>query len=176
MGRNKGTCVTGLLTTRRLRCVRKTILTFLACLPPALAWAVDPNALPTGGSVAAGSASISQAGSRLSVQQQSSRAIVNWNTFNIGSQAAVNFQQPSTSSVVLNRVSAGGGVSEIYGSLTANGQVFLVNPAGTVFGRGAQVNVGGLVASSLDITNENFLNGNYRFTSGGMAGSIVNPA
>ncbi len=152
----------------------KILPSLLACLWPALGYALDPNALPTGGTVASGAASISQAGSRLNVLQHTGQAILNWNTFNIGSQASVNFQQPSASSVVLNRVGSGGGVSEIYGSLTANGQVFLINPAGTLFGRGAQVNVGGLVASSLDISNENFLNRNYRFAANGTAGAILN--
>jgi len=163
----------GLFSAGRFRCIRKFLVTLAAAIPT-FAAALDPNALPSGGAVASGAASISQAGNRLSVQQQSGKAILNWNTFNIGSKASVDFQQPGASSVVLNRVAAGGGVSEIYGSLTANGQVFLVNPAGTLFGRGAQVNVGGLVASTLDITNDNFLKGNYRFTAGGLAGSIVN--
>jgi filamentous hemagglutinin family protein len=150
------------------------ISSLIACLFPALSYALDPNALPTGGAVASGAASINQSGARLNILQQSSQAILNWNTFNIGSQASVVFQQPGAASVALNRVASGGGVSEIYGSLSANGQVFLINPAGTIFGRGAQVNVGGLVASSLDISNENFLKGNYRFAVNGTAGAILN--
>jgi len=169
-----GSGVAGFWTARRLRCVRRIFISVAVSVPSVFAHAADPSALPSGGSVAAGSASISQAGSRLTVQQQSNRAIVNWNTFNIGANASVNFQQPGAGSVVLNRVSSGGGVSEIYGNLTANGQVFLVNPSGTVFGRGAQVNVGGLVGSSLDITNANFMGGHYRFTASGTAGSILN--
>ncbi len=171
-GKQPGTSV--LLGTGRFRCVRKALVSAAFSLAPALAFALDPATVPTGGTVAAGAASISQAGPRLTVQQQSNRAILNWNTFNIGAGASVNFQQPASTSVVLNRVAGGGGVSEIYGSLTANGQVFLVNPAGTLFARGAQVNVGGLVASSLDITNENFMNGIHRFAANGTAGSILN--
>ncbi len=166
--------VPGFWTARRWRCVRRFFVSAAISSPLLFAHAADPSALPSGGSVAAGSASISQAGTRLTVQQQSNRAIVNWNSFNVGSNASVNFQQPGATSVILNRVASGGGVSEIYGSLTANGQVFLVNPAGTLFGRGAQVNVGGLVASSLDISNENFLGGHYRFAANGTAGSILN--
>ena len=70
----------------------KILPSLLACLWPALGYALDPNALPTGGTVASGAASISQAGSRLNVLQHTGQAILNWNTFNIGSQAAVNFQ------------------------------------------------------------------------------------
>src|SRR6185369_6865307 len=117
MAKPSGSHGTRLLTARRFLCVRRAIMSMVVLMPPTFAYPVDPNALPTGGSVASGVAGISQAGSRLNVQQQSAKAIVNWTTFNVGSQASVNFQQPSTTSVVLNRVSAGGGVSEIYGSL-----------------------------------------------------------
>ena len=83
------------------------------------------------------------------------------------------FQQPSASSIALNRV-LGNNASEIFGSLIANGQIFLVNPNGILFGRSAQVDVGGLAASTLGITDANFLNGRYSFTNGGSAGSVVN--
>ena len=85
----------------------------------------------------------------------SNRGLVEWSSFSIGSQARVNIVQPNAQSVLVNRVvgSAGSGpsASEIYGSLSANGRVFLVNPSGVVFGGSAQVNVGSLVATSLDL-------------------------
>ena len=139
---------------------------------PALA---DPaaNALPTNGQVVAGQAAISQAGSAMTIQQGSQRAVINWNSFNIGSAASVHFQQPSSSSVALNRVT-GSDASAIYGSLSANGQVYLVNPNGVLFAQGAQVNVGGLVASTLNIRNEDFLAGENRFVRGAATGSVVN--
>jgi filamentous hemagglutinin family protein len=68
-----------------------------------------------------------------------------WNTFNIGVNATVNFAQPSASSVALNRVTSGD-PSQIMGQLNANGQVYLINPSGILFGAGSSVNVGGLVA------------------------------
>lgn len=132
-----------------------------------------PGALPTGGQVVAGQAAISQAGSAMTIQQGSDRAILNWNNFSIGSGASVNFQQPSASAVALNRV-VGADPSAIYGSLTANGQVFLINPNGVLFGQGARVDVGGLVASTLNIRNEDFLAGHNRFTRGGATGGVVN--
>ena len=132
-----------------------------------------PNTLPAGGQVVAGQATISQSGSAMTIQQATNKAIVNWNSFSIGSKASVNFQQPSSSSVALNRV-LGTAPSAIYGSLTANGQVFLVNPNGVLFGQGARVDVGGLVASTLNIGNEDFLAGNYRFSRDGVTGSVVN--
>ncbi|MCR5882454.1 filamentous hemagglutinin N-terminal domain-containing protein [Rhizobacter sp. J219] len=84
----------------------------------------------------------------------SNRALIEWSSFSIGRQAAVNITQPNTQSVLVNRVMGSGNgpsASEIYGSMTANGRVFLLNPAGVVFGPGAQVNVGSLVATSLDL-------------------------
>jgi filamentous hemagglutinin family protein len=114
--------------------------------------------LPTGGQVVSGQAAIAVDSSRMDVSQTTRSAIVNWNTFNIGSQARVNFNQPDSSSVVLNRVLGGNG-STILGQMTANGNVFLVDPAGIIFAPGARVDVGGLVASSLGISDSNFLAG-----------------
>lgn len=154
------------------KCLAATLVTALIAqaayaAPPA------PNALPTGGQVVAGQAAISQAGSAMTIQQGSDKAILNWNSFSIGSGASVNFQQPNASSVALNRVT-GADPSAIYGSLTANGQVFLVNPNGVLFGAGARVDVGGLVASTLNIRNEDFLAGNHRFTRDGATAGVTN--
>lgn len=132
-----------------------------------------PGTLPTGGQVVAGQAAISQSGSAMTIQQDSAQAILNWNSFSIGSQASVTFQQPSSSAVALNRV-VGSDPSAIYGSLSANGQVFLVNPSGVVFGPSARVDVGGLVASTLDMRDDDFLSGDYRFDRNGATGSVVN--
>lgn len=91
------------------------------------------------------------------------KAIINWNKFNIASGETVNFIQPNVSAMVLNRVQAGGGVSEILGMLNANGNVFLINPNGVLFGAGSQVNAAGLVVSTANITDENFKNGKLIF-------------
>jgi len=137
------------------------------------AHALDANALPTGGQVVAGSATISQAANTLNVNQASQRAALDWQSFNIGSAATVNFIQPNSSAVALNRIT-GNSASEIYGKLNANGQVFFTNPNGMLFARGAQVNVGGILATTLNISNEDFMAGNYRLTNpspnGGGAG------
>ncbi|MBC7957512.1 MAG: filamentous hemagglutinin N-terminal domain-containing protein [Cytophagales bacterium] len=99
-------------------------------------------------------------GNALTVTQTTSannRGLVEWSSFSIGSAARVNIVQPNAQSVLVNRVmgtgTSGPSASEIYGSLSANGKVFLVNPSGVVFGPGAQVNVGSLVATSLDLDN-----------------------
>lgn len=135
--------------------------------------ALDPGALPTGGQIVAGSGSIVQNGSAMTVTQTTGKIIANWNSFNIGQNASVTFQQPNAVSVALNRISDQN-PSQIMGSLSANGQVFLLNPSGIIFGQTAQVNVGALVASSLNLSNENFLNGTYRFENAGVAGAIIN--
>lgn len=131
-------------------------------------WGLLPAALlplaalanPTGGTVVAGQASIGSAGSLTTIQQQSASAVINWQQFGIGAGETVQFLQPSASAAVLNRV-IGGDPSAILGNLTANGRVFLINPQGVMFGAGARVDVGGLVASTLDIRNDDFMAGRY---------------
>lgn len=137
------------------------------------------GALPTNGQVVQGSAAISQSANALTVNQSSQRLITHWDTFNIGSGARVDFIQPSRSSIALNRVMSSD-PSRIYGQLNANGQVFLVNPNGVLFGAGSRVNVGGLVASTLDISDADFNAGNFRFAGSSQAevaneGEIVTP-
>jgi filamentous hemagglutinin family protein len=132
------------------------------------------NALPANGQVVAGSGSIASSGSVLTVNQSSDKLTAQWDSFNIGSAAKVNFVQPSRSSIALNRVMSGD-PSRIYGQLNANGQVFLVNAAGILFAAGSSINVGGLVASTLDISNADFAAGNMRFTnSSGASGQVLN--
>src|SRR5947209_8535859 len=135
-----------------------------------LAFASQSFALPTGGVVSAGGATISPDGS--TINQSTANVAINWQSFSIGQGQAVRFIQPSASAVALNRV-LGPDASSILGSLSANGKVFLVNPNGVLFGQGAQVNVGGLVASTRNITDADFMAGNYRFTGSG-SGQVVN--
>ncbi len=101
---------------------------------------------PTGGSVVAGSAGIQQSGNTTNINQSSNSAVINWQGFSIGKQETVNFNQPSASSTTLNRV-IGNETSVINGALNANGQVFIVNSAGVLFGKGARSMS---AASSLD--------------------------
>ena len=126
-------------------------------------------ALPEGGQVAAGQAAITTAGSTMTIAQQTAQAIINWQNFGIGSGEAVHINQPNSQSMLLNRV-VGSNPSEIFGQLTANGQVILVNPNGVFFRPGSSVDVGGLTASTLNIANEDFLRGQLRF-----AGDSQNP-
>ena len=143
---------------------------------PAAAQAVAPppaNALPTGGNVVAGTAAISQTGASMVITQASQRAAIDWQTFNVGSAASVNFIQPSSSAVVLNRVLSGN-PSQIFGQINANGQVFLSNPGGVYFSPTASVNVGALVATTHSISNDDFMAGRDRFSRSGATGSVVN--
>lgn len=126
-------------------------------------------ALPEGGQVAAGQAAITTAGSTMTIAQQTAQAIINWQNFGIGSGEAVHINQPNSQAMLLNRV-VGSNPSEIFGQLTANGQVILVNPNGVFFRPGSSVDVGGLTASTLNIANEDFLKGQLRF-----AGDSKNP-
>lgn len=130
------------------------------------------SALPTGGQVVAGTAAISQSGSAMTITQGSAKAAINWQGFSVGSGNTVNFVQPSSSAVALNRV-LGSDISLIQGSINANGQIFLVNPNGVLFTPTAQVNVGGIVASTLNISTADFMAGNYRF-SGDSTNAVIN--
>ena len=153
--------------------VLNVALALAGLLVSPLALALDAGALPQGGSVAAGAANIAGSGNALTVTQSSDRAIVNWQSFDVGQNAGVRFVQPSTTAATLNRVT-GGPASQILGTLSANGQVYLVNPAGVLFGATAQVNVGSLVASTLRIADNDFLAGRDRFTLDGATGEVSN--
>lgn len=150
----------------------------LCIQPAALSWALalafasTVSAAPTGAAVSAGQAQVSQAGNLTRVMQQSERAVIDWRSFNLGAREAVEFQQPGAGAVTLNRV-LGGDASTILGRITANGSVFLINPNGILFGEGAQINVGGLVASTANLSNANFMAGNYRFDEPGQAGARI---
>jgi filamentous hemagglutinin family protein len=124
--------------------------------------------LPTGPTIVNGSAGIVTNGGQMTITN-SANAVLDWQSFNIGPQNRVRFEQPSTSSQVLNRV-IGNDPSNILGSLSSNGGVWLVNPHGVLFGSNARVDVGGLVASTLPVSNDDFLTGRPRFGGTGPAG------
>ena len=134
--------------------------------------AIAAQAAPTDGQIVAGSGSIRQSGATTTISQTSQNATLNWSGFNIAPQETVNFVQPSVSAIAVNRIFDTNG-TQILGHLNANGQVFLINPNGVLFGAGAQVNVGGLVASTLDLHDAS-LSGNNRTFSGNGSGSVVN--
>ncbi|MYN04448.1 filamentous hemagglutinin N-terminal domain-containing protein [Pseudoduganella sp. DS3] len=139
----------------------------------AAAPALQASALPTGMQLVAGQAGVSVQGNKMTISQATQQAIMNWQGFDIGANAQVRFNQPNASAVALNRV-VGGEATTILGKLSSNGKVFLVNPQGVLFGAGAQVDVGGLVASSLGLSDQSFLSGSYAFRAEGAAGAVRN--
>lgn len=110
---------------------------------------------------------------QVTINQNAPRAILNWQQFNIAPGEVTRFVQPSASSMALNRI-WDQSPSQIFGSLQANGSVILLNPNGVMFGPNAQINVNGLIASSLNLSDENFLNGVYRFEGSAIAGAVRN--
>ncbi|MCC4107327.1 two-partner secretion domain-containing protein [Serratia ureilytica] len=129
-------------------------------------------ALPSGQNIVAGQGDITTNGQNMTVNQHSDKLITQWDNFSVGGNESVTFHQPGSNSVALNRVVGVNG-SDIQGRLDANGKVFIVNPNGVIFGKNAQVNVGGLVASTRDISNADFLAGKNRFAGNSQA-EIVN--
>lgn len=99
----------------------------------------------------------------MAIRQTTDKAIINWQQFGIASGETVNFIQPSKYSLILNRVT-GLSSSFINGRLDANGQVFIINPNGVLLGEGAQINAGGIVASTLGISDKDFMDGNFQFS------------
>ncbi|QEM68596.1 filamentous hemagglutinin N-terminal domain-containing protein [Geobacter sp. FeAm09] len=128
---------------------------------------------PTGGVVTSGSAAISQSGSVTNVNQSTNTATINWTSFSTAPTETVNFNQPSTSSITLNRV-IGNEASVLQGALNATGKVFLINSNGILMTKGSTVNTAGFVASTLNITDADFNAGNYVFKANGSTGSVVN--
>lgn len=130
------------------------------------------QANPLGAQVVNGQVSIASQGNVLTVTN-SPGAIINWQSFSIGAGELTRFVQQGASSTVLNRI-VGQDPSRILGALQSNGRVFLINPNGILFGQGAQVNVAGLVASTLNISNEDFLAGRMKFQAGDKAAGLQN--
>jgi filamentous hemagglutinin len=129
------------------------------------------NALPVGGvingDINGSIGNIQTLGNVMTVTQNNNNMIVNWGSFDIGKNATVNFIQPSLTSAVLNRVASDAGLSQIYGNLTANGQIFIINQNGILFGGGGgSVNVNSLIASTLNINDDLFKIGFLSITDG----------
>jgi len=158
------------LLPRRLD-VRTLAGATLAALAPGLALAG-----PHGESVVAGAATVGRPDLLTTVvTQTSAAAVINWQQFNVGADEFVVFQQPSSSSVVLNRI-VGNDATQIFGSISANGRVFLANPNGVLFAPGARLDLGGLVATTFAISDDDFMAGRYEFAraAGAPDAGVVN--
>jgi filamentous hemagglutinin family protein len=128
--------------------------------------------LPIGGVVTQGIGSVSVHSGAMTINQTTPNLVADWQSFSVGAGNVVEFVQPSASATALNRV-IGADVSSIQGSIRANGQVFLLNPNGILFTPTAQVNVGGLIASTLNISDQDFLNGELEF-QGNSPNAVIN--
>jgi filamentous hemagglutinin family protein len=150
-------------------CARMALLGVAGSLAVASAHA---QSLPTGGSVTSGSATISTTTGTVTIDQSSPTAVINWDGFGIAAGNSVTFVQPNATSIALNRV-IGSDPSVVLGNLNANGKVFLVNPNGVLFGQDAQVSVGSLVASTLNVSDADFAAGRHSF-SGTSSAAVLN--
>ena len=115
---------------------------------------------PLGGAVTTGSASISTSSGKTSVNQKSEDVVIDWSSFNIGSGQTTQFIQPNAQAIAVNRIGSAS-ASEIFGALDANGRIVLINGNGLLIGKGAQVNVGSLIATSTDGSDSDLLSGNF---------------
>lgn len=138
----------------------------------ALAVAPAAHANPVDGKLAAGAASIRSKGKTLTIHQTTDKAIIDWRGFDIGADEHTRFQQPNSGSFTLNRVNSDT-PSNIQGRLSANGNIALVNPNGVLFGKGAQVDVNGLIAATADIRNQDFMAGKLRFSQPGNPDALI---
>lgn len=135
--------------------------------------AAQAQQAPTGGQVKAGSASITQTPGATNIRQNSQRAVIDWTSFNIGAGGRVDIDQPNAGAALLNRVTAKD-ASTIAGAMNANGQVFLVNQNGVVITKDGKIATqGGFVASTMNITDEDFMANHLRFAGSG-AGTVIN--
>ena len=149
-----------------------TIKTWRRALPLLLAgWLGGPAAAPTGPQVVAGQATFSQQGNVFSITN-TPNTIINWQSFGVEAGEITRFIQQSSDSAVLNRIT-GQDPTKILGALQSNGRVFIINPNGILFGKDARVDVNGLAASTLGMSNEDFLAGKRRFGGDGKPGASV---
>jgi filamentous hemagglutinin family protein len=141
-----------LMVSTALQAVVVMVLTVPAGAQP------PPNAQPMGGVVVGGAVSINQNATSTNINQATQRGAINWQSFNVGSQQSVNFQQPNAQAITLNTVT-GPNPSQIAGRINANGQVVLVNQSGVTFYKGSQVNTAGLMVSAAGANTTQFMNG-----------------
>jgi filamentous hemagglutinin family protein len=131
------------------------------------------GAAPTGASVVSGSVGIETSGASTIINQSSDRALVNWTSFDTGAGQSVLVNQPGSASLLVNRVT-GGAATRFDGTLSANGQVFLLNEAGIFFGSTASINAAGFLASTGRLDEQAFLAGDVRIELADSLASIVN--
>ncbi|MCZ8284148.1 MAG: filamentous hemagglutinin N-terminal domain-containing protein, partial [Bacteroidia bacterium] len=145
----------------------------LGCGAQSFAQGLPANALPTGWNVTSGAATITQNGNSLNINQTSQQAIANFASFNVGSGALVDIRQLNSSAALLARVT-GGDPSLIQGQIRADGALWLINQAGIMVGPGARIDVARFIASSLNVSDSDFLAGRLNFKGAGTPGDVRN--
>lgn len=161
----------------KVRAFGLTLAMSASLLPYTRAFALDDNALPSGGTVTGGSATLDYSNpGHLDVHQGTDRAIIDWNSFNIGKNATTQFYQPSSSSMVVNKVTGSQDPTKILGTLKANGTVIVLDKNGVIFGKNSVIDVGGIVASTGSINENGFMNGDAQLQITGVntGGKIIN--
>ena len=135
----------------------------------------SPNQLPQGGVVSSGLASIAldSNSSQININQSSQRAIINWQSFDVGERASVNFHQPSQASITLNKINSNN-PSQIFGQIRANGQIILQNSSGVYFGKNSRVDVGAIIATTHAANEDKFMQGALEFHRNGSTASVIN--
>ncbi|MCG8325624.1 MAG: filamentous hemagglutinin N-terminal domain-containing protein, partial [Thiotrichales bacterium] len=130
---------------------------------------------PEGGEVVGGQGTISSPNAATTqINQTTQNLAIEWQTYNVGANELVEYIQPNRSATALNKI-FDANPSQIFGTIKANGQIILVNPNGVFFKPGATVSVGSLVASGVDISSQDFMNGNYTFNApDGSSGMVIN--
>jgi filamentous hemagglutinin family protein len=162
-------CV-GVNTRSRRKAFDKTLLLSAAAI--AMVASPSAHANPVGGAVTTGLASVSTSSNKTNVNQKSEDVVVDWSSFNIGAGQTTQFVQPNAQAIAVNRI-CGANASQILGTLDANGRVVLINGNGVLFGKGAQVNVGSLIATSTDGSDSDVLSGKFTH-AGKQTASVIN--
>ncbi|MDA7736744.1 autotransporter-associated beta strand repeat-containing protein [Porticoccus sp.] len=152
-----------------------TLACLLLVICPSLFAEPNVTQLPQGGIISSGVASISADNNypQLNINQSSQRAIINWQSFDIGEQAAVNFYQPNSTSITLNKINSNN-PSQIFGQIRAKGQIILQNSSGVYFGKNSRVDVGAIVATTHTVNEDKFMQGTLEFDRNGSTASVIN--
>lgn len=150
--------------------MKKLLLGFLIIFMYSLCGFALAN--PEGAQIVNGDVQFNQNGKNLSITNTPG-TIINWQKFNIDSGERTHFQQQNPNSAVLNRV-IGNDLSKIYGTLSSNGKVFLINPNGILMGKGAMIDVPAFIASTQNLSNADFLANRFNFTANELKGKVIN--
>ena len=173
INRRNGRRIASFQTTAAARTLLTTAVAMASVFPT-----LPAQAAPAGGVITAGAGVISQQGATTTINQSATqpqgpaRMVINWNSFSSAAGESIVFNQPNAAAIALNRIT-GASPSQLMGNLRANGQIFILNPNGVLFGPGSQVNVRGLLASTLGMDDTGFMNGSHML-QGSSSARVIN--